>query len=130
MLETTYFKEQFMSQRQLEDAMRILAKLDNRNSFTEEVQAPGAVGVALSTGRIELLKLYNPTAPISADEAKKLVNIIRVLIETNQALQEHAKLMVELVDNIRQSISGLGNHTQFLRHFANFQTPVEESDEE
>jgi hypothetical protein len=119
-----------MSQRQLEDALRILAKLDNRNSFTEEVEAPGAVGVALSTGRIELLKMYNPKESVPAEEAKKLVNIIRVLIETNYALQEHAQLMVELVDNIRQSVSGLGNHTQFLRHFANFETPVEEDDEE
>lgn len=94
-------------------------KLRKWNELTEEVAAPTAVAVALSTGRPEMLKLA-PKGPSSAEETAALYNIIRVLMDTNQELQNHSKSLADRMADLRRQLRGVGRKFDELFNLANF----------
>ena len=103
-------------------------KLRNWNDLTEEVKAPMAVLAAMASGRPEMLKLA-PKGPATAEEAAALYNTIRVLLETNRALQEHAQQLASQMKQVRLSLRGLSGQFDRLYEAANF-TDADDSEEE
>jgi hypothetical protein len=60
--------------------------IDHWSSLLEEVKAPADLIPALACGRPELLCLVAPRA-MTVEESGAMVNLVRVLLETNQHLQ-------------------------------------------
>lgn len=48
---------------------------------------------AFQTDRPELIKLYKPSGPVTADEAKMLAEFVRVLMQTNYSLRQSHKAL-------------------------------------
>jgi hypothetical protein len=67
-------------------------RMRNLDDLTELVHcATQEVVIAITSGRPSLLNLYKPTGPMPAAEAARLVNVLRVIMETNMELREAAK---------------------------------------
>jgi hypothetical protein len=83
-------------------------KLRSASELTETVQCriPEVVA-ALSASRPQLLKLYRPTKPVPAEDVIHLVNIIRVLLETNQELKLHVDHLERHHKNVTEMITQL-----------------------
>lgn len=87
------------------------------NELTEEVTAPFDVMVALSSGRSEMLKLRSGGAA-NAEETAQLYNVIRVLMDTNRALQDHAQSMATETENLRLCLRGINRKLDDLHTLA------------
>ena len=107
---------------------RVHEKLDAWNAFTEAMNVPSEFYPALQTGRTELLKLVQ-ARPLTADECQQVFNMIRILIETNQALQAHASELANQVEIWAEQWKGLYRKVDEIKAFAQFETPVDELDE-
>jgi hypothetical protein len=82
-------------------------------ALAEEVPVPGELLPALMANRVELLTLAQ--RPMNTEEVGKVLNILRVLMNTNQALQQRCSVLYEELENLRGSIKGLltsVNHMQ------------------
>lgn len=99
--------------------------LDGWASYIEAIQVPDEIAAALTTGRPELLALIQPRT-LDAVECSKLYDLLRVLITTNMALQQHAQQLSQLVDNWMQQFSGLHSVANQIEHFANFRKPFDD----
>lgn len=90
-----------------------MRSLDDMAETVESTIQP--LVMALSTGRSDLLKLFKPTGPLPEDEQVRLMNLIRVLMDTNWQLKQYAKqlqtqlaTMVELfADNRSHQLASL-----------------------
>lgn len=120
-----------MNQTELQDKVTELAakaKLDSWNSFVEELQIPSELYPALVTSRPELIKVAKPR-PLTAEETAVLYRLIGALIETNQALREHASAVSSFVKEWVSSISGAMTNARKVAAFARFQHDYVEGEE-
>src|SRR6185369_5484759 len=103
----------------------ILAKagLESWNSFVTELPVPSDIAPALISSRAELLKIVKPRA-LSAEECATLYKLIGGLLDTNNALREHAKDLAQLVDNWEGNFKGLASLGFRIKNFANFKAPT------
>ena len=104
-------------------------KMRSWSSLVEEVKVANDIGVALATGRPELMKLVRPRA-ISEEESKHLFHLIAVLIETNQLLQKHAALTAKAVASVLQNVQGAQRSLGRLHQLANFHPAMDDEDED
>ena len=95
------------------------ARLDSWNSFVEELKLPTALAIPLATNRPSLMRLARPTALTEA-ECGQLYTLIAALMETNQALREHAEELAKLADITQQSMTGLQSTLTQIQLFAHF----------
>src|SRR5262245_51819952 len=72
------------------------AWLRTPSEYAEEIQVPGDLLPALASNRPEMLKLVRPRA-LTADEHKTYLELIRIAMETNYALQCRLRQMEERI---------------------------------
>jgi len=98
-------------------------KLRSWNDLAEEVRGlPMAVGAALATGRPELLA-NSQADNWTAEESVAVLCLVRVLIETNQALQDHSVRLARRSNELHLTVKGLVRSVDGLRDLANFRDP-------
>ena len=105
-----------------------IPKLYSKNSLTEEVTGlPTVVASALMTGRSEMLKLHKPW--LEPDEGRlraeyqACVNLIRVLLDTNDALQKHCQYLADQTQKVHGLVTGTVRALHRLENYANFIDP-------
>lgn len=97
------------------------ASLDSWESFIEHMELPGEFVPAMMTMRPDLLVLVGKrTEPMSAADANKLIECIRVLMATNIALKQHAEQVSHLVGNWMNSFKSAHSVAEQISMFANF----------
>ena len=104
-------------------------RLTDWKSFTETVSVPTDIAVALITGRTEMLKLVR-TGDMTAAEVAPLYDLIRVLLETNQALRDHAESTAKLTCSMMAQFKGVVGVAEQIDSFANFKTAHNADDED
>lgn len=120
-----------MNQTELQERVIELAakaKLDSWNSFVEELPVPAELFPALVTNRVELIKLAKPRG-LSLEEVAALYKLIAGLMETNQALREHASNVATLVQDWLATQAGALTLARKVAAFARFQHDYVESEE-
>lgn len=105
-----------------------MSKLDSWNSLVEEVSVPGDIGVAIMTGRSELLCLVN--REMSKEEVASVMNLIKVLMETNRELQAHSAELAQRLKNVGGTLKGLTTQLQACVDVSEFREEVLEGEEE
>jgi len=95
------------------------AKIDAPNAFTEVVNCPQDLFLALQTGRPELIK-HVKSRPLSEEEGAAVYHLVAVLIETNMALREHAQIVATMADQWRSMVKGSLDFVTQIDNFANF----------
>jgi hypothetical protein len=108
-------------------ALRDSHALKSPAELVETIDLPLDLGVALMTGRSELLKLAVPRD--MTDEVARLYNVIAVLIDTNIALRAHAQETAQCAQTVAQQIKGVQRYALRLEQFANF-APSDDGGEE
>jgi hypothetical protein len=115
------------------DQMRELKEkaplLRSPSDLTEVVSVPNDLAMAFATGRVELLKLAQPRA-MDADEVATLYNLIRVLLETNIALREHAEAVAQLAYTVHDNLRGVVGSAALLEAFADFRATDDAEEED
>ena len=114
---------------------RFYPNLDAWNALAEEVDnLPPEVGVALMTSRPQLILSITPerAAAMAPEQVIGLINLVRVLILTNQVLQQHSMRVAKMIDQMDDNMKGVWRKMTAVRHVANFQEPGkdDEDDEE
>jgi len=107
----------------LEDRMvSVLERMPSPCHFSEELRnIPGGVGAALLTNRPELLTIN------LADEAlRPYLEVIRILMETNQLLREYCQCLGQLTGDHLSSLTGAVRKADRIRNWGRFQVPIEE----
>lgn len=93
--------------------------------LARDVEAPGPVAVALSTGRPELIPdKYN----WQAGEADRLAAVIKVLMETNRELQEHSEYLAQRLDEVSELLEGASRKVGRVIDVANFRQEGDDDD--
>ena len=100
-------------------------RLETWNSFVRELQVPSDIAPAFLTRRVELMSLAKPR-PLTESECKVMYDLVAGLLETNEALREHAALVAELAQQFTGGLAGTLRAADRMRAFANFHEPVEE----
>lgn len=100
---------------------QVKTKLESWAAFVEAVDVPSDIYPALQTGRPELLKLANPRA-LTQEECAKLYQLLAVLIETNQALQQHSQEVGRLVNRWADAFKHLHSVGLRVTRYANFES--------
>jgi hypothetical protein len=72
----------------------------------EEIQVPADLVPALAANRVEMLMLARRA--MNAEEVGQLLNVLRVLMNTNAALQQRCSLLHEMLSEVRTQVKGLG----------------------
>jgi hypothetical protein len=103
-------------------------RLDDWSSFIEELQVPGDIAPALITGRPEMLRAVQPRA-LTAEETAALIKVLGGLIETNNALREHARQLATFTEQWTTLFTGLHNVGEKIERFANFKRSYDDVDE-
>lgn len=85
-------------------------------ALSEEIDVPVDLGVAISTGRPELLTLA--ARAMTKEEVVQLLNAMRVLMETNQLLKEHTELVAIKAKNFSYAVNAAVNQARRLSEFA------------
>lgn len=101
------------------ELIEIQSRIGKWNEFVRELQVPGDIAIAVSTGRLELLKLAQPRA-LTAEECGVLYRLIGGLLETNQVLQRHAALIANIATEVRRGIGGMESMAGRLEAYANY----------
>jgi hypothetical protein len=96
--------------------------------FVEAIDVPMDLAAALATGRKELLSIVRPRA-MSEEEVGKLYKLIGVLIDTNFALQAHAREVEQMAATLHQQIRGSIHYAERMAAFAGFRTADDETEE-
>lgn len=105
-----------------------LSKLQHWTAFVETLNVPGDIYVAMSSMRPELIAVIQPRA-LDLESSRALFKIIAALIETNQALREHAEQLSQFVLNWQNSFDQAASIARKIELFANFDRAAEEEDE-
>jgi hypothetical protein len=106
--------------------MTQVPKLRSWNDLTREIALPAEFALGVMTGRQELLRMIN--RPLSVEEARQVARAMAILIETNQALQDHYRHLAEMVRQADGLIKGLPTKLTQLEGFTEFRSPVCEDD--
>lgn len=101
-------------------------RLKTWHSFVEELQVPSDLMPAIMANRPVLLRLVPPRA-CSAEEFTVLVNLLAGLLETNQALQEHAAEVAKLAEALSGHLTAFQSVARNLAHLARFATLEEDA---
>lgn len=101
-------------------------KLRAWNEFTEEVVLPAELTPAISSGRPELLNLAR--RDMTAEEVGQVLNLVRVLIDTNQALQMHSQHLAIRLEDLSCNLGGVTASLSRLSEEAEFRRPEEDDD--
>jgi hypothetical protein len=125
--------EQYRKEQMDQDKNRFgfVPKLDSWNALTEEVtNLPPEVGLALMSNRPELILGMDEKRCLevgkSPEAIQGMLNLIRVLLETNRALQEHCETIAE---RSKHALSGLQSSINVLKNvedLANFKEPTDD----
>lgn len=97
-------------------------KLDSWTQFTQVVDVTASMAAALSTGRPELLAAMPvpKVSELSDEDVVALWHLIQVLVETNNALQQHAAEVAKQVGIWTQGFAQLEAVGWRIERFANF----------
>jgi hypothetical protein len=112
-----------------QDILDMHQRLTAVNAFVTALDVPGDIAPAFMTGRPELIKLAHPRV-LSADECAVMFKLVRGLLETNQALRDHAALVLKLSETQHQAARGMVQAMNRLRIVAGFQNPEMEGGDE
>lgn len=104
-------------------------RLKSWNEFVEALAVPQDLLPGMLTNRPELLKLAQPRAMTEAEVAV-LYKLIIGLIETNQALREHAEQVAHQVTLWEASFKQLESVGRRIKAFANFKRTDNLEDED
>jgi hypothetical protein len=113
---------------ELIDKIESQTSLAHWNSLVSEVDVPPEIAVAFMTMRPELINLAKPR-DLTAKEAADLYRIIKVLMETNYALQQHAKATAKMVQHWAGTFKGMQSTVERIENFANFRTSDQYEDD-
>jgi len=102
-------------------------QLESWTSFIREMQVPADLAAAFVTGRPELVKTVIPRA-MDAREVKILLDLIANLLETNEALREHAHDVATSITIWAGSFKQLETVGRQLERFAKFERVVADDD--
>lgn len=102
-------------------------KLRSWAELTEECPAPPDIVAAIGTGRPGLIQ--NIRRPPTAKEGQQLINLIRVLLDTNNELQQHCVRVAQRAEQLQDNLKGVVTSVNKLQALAEFRNP-EEDDEE
>jgi hypothetical protein len=114
-------------QAEREEKQRKAHALRSWADLVEEVTLPAGISIAVSAGRPELLRAS--VRPMDADEVKMVLDLVRVLMETNSQLQQHAISVAQEAKDIRRAFIGLESKIDRMRAMAEFQDPDIEGDD-
>lgn len=95
------------------------AKLESWHSFVEELRVPSELVPALVTNRVELIRLAQ-ARPLETEQVDALYKLIAGLIETNQALRQHAAQVANLAQDWLAANRGMISTAVKLKRFAQF----------
>lgn len=104
------------------------AHLRAPNELTETVAVPREFAVALMTRRPEMMRLVQPRA-LTVEECAAVYQLVATLIETNDALINHAQGVETLADNVTQQFKGVTSMLRQLEDFAAFRESDDDSEE-
>jgi hypothetical protein len=110
----------------IKELRRPKEKLRNWSELIATVELPMDMAVALSCGRIELIA--KPRA-LKVEEAGQLLQLLRVLMQTNQELQKHSAKVADMAENIMEHFKGLQSGLIKISDFASFCDPEEKGDD-
>jgi|SRR5688572_30183828 len=95
--------------------------------LSEELKGvPTQIAAAIMAGRGNMVFL-GPIEACSKVEVRKLYEVIKVLIDTNQVLRNHADKTAHLVKLWGDCIKGIHRQAQTIEHYANFRE-IDEGD--
>lgn len=110
-----------------------LAELQERltswNSFVNEIQVPSELAPAFMTRRVDLVRLAVPRA-LTPEECFALYQVIGGLLETNEALRDHARMVSELAQQLTGGLAGTLHAARRMRMFSDFRDPLEPGSED
>jgi hypothetical protein len=101
------------------DRLNTLGRLDSWTSFVDTLKAPSDIFPALVANRPELLALVQQRA-LTAEEHGVYLALIKGLMDTNQALREHAQQVAGVADIIEDLLRGARTSALRLSDFASF----------
>lgn len=101
------------------ERLNTLGKLDSWTSFVDELKAPSDIAPALMANRPELLGLVQKRT-LTAKEHGVYLALIKGLMDTNQALREHAQQVAGVADIIEDLLRGARSSALRLSDFASF----------
>ena len=116
----------------LDARMRDLAtksSLESVTSFVRDAKIPSDLLPAFLSNRPELIGLA-PARDMTAEEGKYLYDLIRVLMETNQALREHSLEVSKLVEQWGAQFKGMARSAMNIEKYAAFDHDQIGADEE
>lgn len=105
-------------------ALKDARALRSPAELVEAVAIPTDLAAALTTGRSTMMKITKPRA-MNEEEVSNLYRFIAVLIDTNFALQAHARQVAQAAEAVEQQIVGVRRYSLRLHAFANFNTTDE-----
>jgi len=114
---------------QLLEELEAQGHLKAWSEYTRDVAAPPQVIAALTTGRVELLKLGRPRA-LTEEETKAVYDLIATLVETNMGLQRHAEAVAQLAQSMKWNARGIVAMIDQMDDFAHFRKTVKPGEEE
>lgn len=103
-------------------------KLRSWSAFVEDSRVPSDLMPAVITQRAELVRVVKPRI-LTASEHEVYLSLIATLLETNQALREHAQHVAQLTNNLVGHLTGFHSAARNIEHFANFRA-IDNGDEE
>jgi hypothetical protein len=95
------------------------SKLRSWRGFVAALDVPGEIAPAVQTGRPELIRLAKPRA-LTEGEAGALYGVIAGLIDTNQALQQHAAGVARLAGSAAGQAAGTVRMLGRIEDYAKF----------
>ena len=98
----------------------LIGQMRSWNDLADTVTGalPGEIVAALTTGRPELISAFTPKRPL----IKGLVELVRVLMQTNIALQDHAAELAKRSRMLDDHLKGLITTCRRIDDFANFRS--------
>lgn len=102
-------------------------KLRSWAELTEECPVPPDIAAAIGTGRPGLIQ--DIRRPLTTEEGQQLINLIRVLLDTNNELQQHCVRVAQRAEQLQDNLKGVVTSVNKLQALAEFRNP-EEDDEE
>jgi hypothetical protein len=110
---------------ELIDKIESLTSLESWNSLIRETNVPADLAAAFITMRPELVGLASKR-DMTAEEVGNLYTVIKVLMETNFALQQHARHTAKIVHFWYNAFKQLDTLGRRIEHFANFRRSDED----
>jgi hypothetical protein len=134
---TTKKRKQSGPERDKARLKEIMGRMKSWSDLSEPVKGhlPAGVVAAVMSGRAELLDLAvaaaeasPPEEAVQKEQYLTMLQLVKVLMETNFALQEHAQELAKRTVILSDSVKGLLGAARRIDDFANFRDPTEEEE--